>query len=300
MVALSDNMRGALFMTGGMAAFTLNDTCIKSIDADMPLMQLLALRSVAVIAFLAWLARRMDAPLLPPAGRDRQLVVLRTLAEAAAAWFFLTALRNMPLANATAILQLLPLTVTLAAALIFGERLGWRRLVAIAVGFAGMVMIVRPGGEGFNAFTIYALVAVVAVTVRDLAARRLSPGCRSVTVSLVAAVGVGAVASAGSLATDWQPLTARDGVLLLGASAFVICGYLASVAAMRVGEIGVVAPFRYASLLAALVLGLVVFGEWPAPPALAGAALIVATGLFTLWRERRLGLAASPRSLRPR
>ena len=121
------------------------------------------------------LARHLGALHLRFARHDRWLVAFRCVAELSATFFFLTALMHMPLANVTAVLQALPLTVTLGAALFFSEQIGWRRIMAIALGFAGMLLIVRPGPDGFSIYAMYALIAVICVTARDLITRRMSP-----------------------------------------------------------------------------------------------------------------------------
>lgn len=286
MVEISDNSRGALLMTGSMVAFTVNDACLKALSDELPLFQALFLRGIGTTFCLFVLTRGMGHLRFDLARRDWGLMALRTVAEAAAAWFFITALFVMPIANISAIMQAMPLSVTLAGALFLGEAVGWRRMAAIVIGFVGVLMIVQPGSEGFTIYSVYALASVACVTVRDLAARRMSSKAPSVMVALVAAVGVTLFAGVGSAFVEWQPLTLKASLQLAGAMLFVIAGYVFSVGAMRVGEIGFVAPFRYASLLAALILGAVVFGSWPNATTLAGAALVVATGLFTLYRER--------------
>jgi len=285
----SDNMRGAVLMMGSMAAFTLNDTLMKSLAGDMPLLQALFLRGLPTSLFLGWLAWRAGAFRRLPGWSDAGLIALRSGAEVAAAWLFLTALFNAPQANVTAILQALPLTVTLAAALFLGEPLGWRRLVAIAVGFAGVMLIVRPGLAGFTIWSLYALAAVVMVTLRDLAVRRMSDAVSSEAVAFAGAVGVAVAAGLGLWsggAGSWVPVDGGAAALLAGAALFVIGGYLFSVMVMRVGEIGFVAPFRYTSLLWAVVLGFLVFGELPDMLTLAGSAIVVATGIYSFRRER--------------
>ncbi|WP_445327160.1 DMT family transporter [Yoonia sp. GPGPB17] len=194
----------------------------------------------------------------------------------------------MPIANVSAILQVLPLSVSLVAALFLGEALGWRRLTAIFVGFIGVMLIIQPGGADFSIYSIYALGAVACVTLRDIAVRRMSRDVPSVFVALIAAVGVTGLGGVGSLFVAWQPFSMTSGLQLAGAMSFLIFGYIASVSAMRFGEIGFVAPFRYTSLLVALVLGVLVFDEWPNTLALIGGAVVVATGLFTLYRETKL------------
>jgi drug/metabolite transporter (DMT)-like permease len=287
MAGMSDNARGALLMMAAMAGFTLNDTCLKALSDELPLYQALFLRGVATTLFLYLLARAMGGLKLDLAPRDWGIVALRTVAEIAAAYFFLTGLFHMPLANATAILQSLPLAITLAGALFLGEAVGWRRVSAIVIGFFGVMLIVRPGAEGFTVYSLYVLAAVACVTVRDLSTRRVSRGVPSLTVALAGSAGVTLFGAAGCLGGAWAPISGLAAAQLLGATVFVILGYVCSVMVMRTGDIGFVALFRYTGLIWALALGLVVFGQWPAPLTLAGAAIVAATGLFTLWRERK-------------
>lgn len=280
------NTKGALLMMASMAAFTLNDVCIKATGGTIPLPQLLAMRGALASVMLFVLARRMGALHLRVSRRDGWLIALRSGSEVAAAFFFVTALMNMPLANVTAILQMLPLTVTLGAALLFGETIGWRRILAIATGFCGMLLIVRPGPDGFSLNAFYALMAVVCVTVRDLSTRRMSSDVPSLTVTLAASVAVFVVAALLSLTSEWVPLGARNAALIVTSSVFILAAYSLSVMVMRVGEIGAVAPFRYTGLIWALVLGWLLFGDWPDLVTLTGAVVVALAGLFTLYRGR--------------
>lgn len=285
---LSDNMRAALLIMASMAAFTVNDALMKLASPDLPFFQQVFMRGVMITAGLAALAATWGHLSFRPSRRDRILTTLRTLAEAVGTVFFLTALYSIPIANLSAILQALPLTVTLAAAAFLGEPVGWRRLVAILVGFVGVAIIIRPGMEGFTIHSLFGVAAVIAVTFRDLAARRLSRDIPSSRVALAAAVGVTLLAGAASVLTaEAWVMPSLDAVLLLaGAAVCLMIGYICAVAGMRSGEIGFVAPFRYTSLLVALILGLVLFGEWPDALTLLGAGIVVATGMFTLYRER--------------
>ena len=151
-------MRGAGFMIGSMTAFTVNDVFMKGLSGSLPLSQSIFLRSLLVIVLLGCFAWMQGALRFKPKPRDLKLVLMRAAAEIAAIYLFLTALFNMPIANATAILQALPLTVTLAGALFLGEAVGWRRIAAIVIGFIGVLFIVQPGSDGFTIYAIYALV----------------------------------------------------------------------------------------------------------------------------------------------
>ncbi|GAA6208819.1 DMT family transporter [Cognatishimia sp. WU-CL00825] len=284
----SNNLQGALLMVAAMACYTFNDALIKFMGGDMSMSQLFVLRGLPTILFVGILTYRAGA-MTPQLNRsDWMLISLRSLSELLAAYLFVSALRQMEIANVTAVLQVLPLTVALAAALFFQEPLGWRRFVAIGIGFLGMVLIVRPGPEGFNPATFNALAAVVFITIRDLTARRLSAEVPSLFVALHAAVCVTVLASGVLLIQgSWQPVAAGDGLLILGMAVFIGGGYLFSTMVMRVGDIGFVAPFRYTGLVWALLIGLLVFGDWPDALTLLGAAIVVGTGLFTLFREAR-------------
>lgn len=294
---MSANTRGALLMMISMAAFTLNDTCVKLMGNDLPLFQIVTLRGALASILIYVLARSLGAIHFRMERNDWALLGLRCAAEAAATYFFLNALINLPLANVTAVMQVLPLAVTLGAVLLFGEKVGWRRLVAILCGFLGMLLIVRPGPEGFSIHAIYALLAVLCVTVRDLSTRRMSAQVSSMAVTLVSCLSVFAFAAVGSLGVEWQPLTWRLAGLIGIASVFVMGGYLFSILVMRAGEVSFTAPFRYTGLLWALVLGWFFFGHWPDGLTLAGAGIVVGSGLFTLYRERTVagddGLAAN-------
>ena len=297
---MSPNSRGARFMMLSMTAFTLNDTCMKSLSDEIPLFQTIFLRGLLTSLILAIAAALMGAFRIHLAPRDWSLVALRSLAEVAAAYFFISALFAMPLANVTAILQALPLTVTLAGALFLKEQVGWKRSLAILVGFLGVLLIVKPGAEGFNSYSVFAVIAVIAVTVRDLSSRKLSSEVPSLVVAFSAAIFVTIFGGLGMFTHDWTPVGTTAGLQLLGAVFFVIGGYLFSIMAMRVGDISFVAPFRYFSLLCALVAGLIIFGDWPDSLTLIGSAIVVATGVFTFYRERRLSRGYGPVGLRIR
>lgn len=289
---MSPNIRGALLMMSSMAAFTINDALMKHLGASIPLFQLITMRGALTCILIFALARYLGKVDLRIPKGDRLLVLIRCAAEVATTYFFLTALMNIPLANVTAVLQALPLTVTLGAAVFFGERVGWRRYLAIGVGFCGMLLIVRPGPDGFNVFSLYAMAAMLLVTVRDLITRKMSANVPSMTVTLATALSVTVVAAAVSTTEPWVAVSPSLMALVASASIFVLLGYLCSVVVMRVGEVSFIAPFRYTSLIWALLLGWFMFGDWPDTVTLIGATAVVGAGLFTLFRERVVQNAA--------
>jgi drug/metabolite transporter (DMT)-like permease len=285
---ISDNLRGTFYMCVSMMAFTVNDTFMKAVIQTLPLFQTIALRGALAVAGLTLIAASTGAFRQPLSRADVRLVSLRSFADVLATVFFLTALVHMPLANLSAIMQAMPLAVTLAAALLFGEQIGWRRLTAILVGFAGVLIIIRPGTEGFDRYALLGLASMACVVARDLLVRPMKTHVPSVIVALGAAVGVTGMGLIGTLWGGWDTVTPAQYLAIFGAAAFLILGYICAVTAMRSGDIGVVAPFRYTSLLWAIVLGWIAFGDLPDYWTVVGSTIVVGAGIFTLVRERAL------------
>ena len=172
-MALSDNLRGASLMTAAMVLFTVNDTAMKAATETLPVFEAIVIRGAMTSTVLFILALSMGG-LRMPQGPDRLWLALRTIGEVASTFTFLVALKHMQIANLSAIMQCLPLAVTLAAALLFGMPIGWRRLTAILIGFVGVMLIVRPGTDGFDRWSVLGLISVAFVVLRDLATRKLS------------------------------------------------------------------------------------------------------------------------------
>ncbi len=272
-------------MMASMAAFTLNDALMKLMAGDVPLFQLLFLRGVMTSAAVALIAWWMGAFSVRLTGKDWWLIGARSLADTATAYFFLTALFNMPLANVTAILQALPLTITLAAWMFLREPVGWRRLLAIVIGLVGVMLIIRPGAADFTIYSLYGVAAVLCVTLRDITTRSLSKNVPSMLVVFTNSASVMVVFGLLSLSQDWAPMSPRSWGLTTAAAVTIVFAYLFATLVMRKGDISFVAPFRYTGLIWALLLGYFVFGDWPSDLTLLGAGIVVASGLFMLYRE---------------
>ena len=295
-MAISDNLRGVIYMNVAMLAFTIGDSFMKAATQTLPLFEAILLRGVLTTLGLLAIGQAMGGLRLWPARRDRGIIVIRSVAEIGGTVLFFAALMNMPLANLSAVMQSLPLAVTLAAALYFGDRVGWRRMLAIAAGFAGVMIIIRPGAGDFNFWSVVGLAAVACVVVRDLSTRELSRAVPSATVAIWAAFGVTLMAGVGLVFEGWQPVTFAHALMILGAAVALVIGYMFVVMVMRVGDTSLTAPFRYTALLWAIFFGWVMFGTLPDGWTLLGASIVVATGLFTLFRERALRRAAVART----
>lgn len=289
MPQLSDNVRGAAYMVLAMLGFVLNDAVMKLVSADVDLFQAVFLRGILATSFMAFLTWRSGG-FAAARGVANKFLVLRTIGELGGTVFFLTALFNMELANAAAILQVMPLVVTLGAALILREAVGWRRYSAITVGLIGVLIIIRPGGEGFNIFSLSALMAVFCLVLRDLATRGIPREMSSNFISFVAAAAVMLMGAIVSIFGEWQPISLMIVLKLSVSALFLMAGYFWSIQAMRVGEISFSSPFRYTALIWAGILGYVAFGDIPDLPMVIGSIIVVGSGLYTLYRERKVKL----------
>jgi S-adenosylmethionine uptake transporter len=285
---LPDNTRGAILMMLAMAAFAINDAMLKDLVTRIDMYQVLALRSLITIGLVLTILPRFTGPAsfrMPK--RDAALIALRSASEVGASIGIVSALAMMPFANVSALLQSTPLLITLAAALVFGAPIGWRRLCAILIGFGGVLLIARPGSNGFADGVLFALLGVVSVTVRDLTVRGMSVNVPTTTVTLGATVATAVVMSALALGTVWEPPTMWDWVLLALNACVISVAFVLSIVVMQTGEISFTAPYRYTALIWAIVIGFLAFGEWPEIWTLIGAAIIAATGIYTLIRERQ-------------
>uniref|UniRef100_UPI003B529933 DMT family transporter n=1 Tax=Roseovarius indicus TaxID=540747 RepID=UPI003B529933 len=283
------NVHGILLVIAAMAGFTIEDTLIKRMSQDIPVGQILIIIGLSSTLLFAFMARHRGHAIFARAAW-RPMFLWRALAEAMASMAFVTSLSLVDISVVAAVFQATPLVITMGAALFLGEDVGWRRWSAIAIGFIGVLIIIRPGVAGFEPAALIVLISVCAIAARDLITRRMDT---NVSSFVIAFQGSGAVIPAGflllALAGEGpQTLTATHGTMMLVAIAVGALSYYGIVQAMRLGEAAAVTPFRYTRLLFSLIVGVTIFGEHPDTLTLAGAALIIATGLYTFIREQRL------------
>lgn len=288
-----DNFRGAVLMVLAMLGFALEDMFIKLLAGAVSVGQILVMLGVggsvvfgAIVLMQGKALFSRDMLTLP--------IGLRALGEMVGTMCFVSAIVLTPISSASAILQATPLTVTLGAALFLGEPVGWRRWSAIIVGLCGVLLIVRPGMDSFEVLSLLAVMAVFMLALRDLATRKTPAAISSMQLSFL---GFAVVIPAGLILMQFSSsapssLTPREWLYFGGALGIGLFAYYAIVAAMRIGEVSFVTPFRYSRLLFALVIGVTIFDESPDSLTLLGAAIIVASGIYTVWRERRVALRA--------
>ena len=283
---LNNNIKGAALMTGCVSAYVINDALMKLLFSEISLFQALFLRSMIIVppvVIIAWFAKIAIGNL---SNYNKRLVLLRVGAEVCATIAFLIALKHMPLANVTAILQALPLAITMAAALFLSEPVGWRRWIAILIGFIGVLIIVRPGVNGFNIYSLSAVAALILITVREVFTRKLTSKVPTINVALATVIGIGIFSGIMMIGTEWHPVIASSWLLVLGASVAVLSGTFLSVMAMQTGEISFVSTFRYTSMIGAIGVGILIFDDWPDQLTLVGTVIIVITGVYTFYREQ--------------
>ena len=283
------NTRGSVLMVAAMAGFALEDMFIKrTAAAGLPVGEILMIFGLGGTLAFALLTLRQGQRLLHPAIVTWPILI-KSLCEVAGRLGYTLAIALTPLSNASAILQATPLVVVAGAALIFGERVGWRRWAAIAAGFLGVLIILRPGMEGFQAASLFTVLGMLGFAGRDLATRASAPVLSNLQLGvygffMLIPTGSAMLALTGGATMPGAP----EALGLALATLFGVASYWCLTAAMRMGEVSVITPFRYTRLVFALALGVTVFGERPDAPMLIGAAIIIGSGLYTLARARKV------------
>ena len=281
------NRRGAVFMVLSMAGFAVEDSLLKIAAVSLPPGQVLITFGVlGTMTFAALALMAGEAPLTRAMlGRP---MILRSLSEVTGRLFYMLAIALTPLSTASAILQATPLVVMVGAAMLFGERIGPRRWLAVALGFGGVLLILRPGTEGFGALSLLAIMAMLGFAGRDLATRAAPV---SLSFRQLGVVGFSMLIVAGLIVLPFGgPMAAPDGATwagLLAAAAAGVCAYTFLTVAMRTGEVGAVTPFRYTRLIFAMVAGVAIFGETPDRWTIIGSAVIILAGIAALRLSRQ-------------
>ncbi|WP_170424300.1 DMT family transporter [Ruegeria arenilitoris] len=287
-----NNVHGILLIVGSMAAFSLEDMFIKHLSASVSTGQIMIVLGVVCGLVFAGMSLVTRKRIFDPLAW-KPLPLLRAGAEAFGAVTFVTALSLVDLSTVAAVFQAMPLAVTMGAALFLGETVGWRRWSAIGVGFIGVLMIIRPGLAGFQPESLFVVATVIAIAARDLITRKLDPRVASSVVALQAYLAI-ALAGAALMVFSGQPVVPLQSAHVgpyLGAIGFGVLAYYAIVTAMRIGEASALTPFRYTRLVFSIAAGMMMFGERPDMMTIAGATLIIGSGMYTFLRERRLASA---------
>lgn len=280
-----ENRRGVAYLVAAMGAFILNDALMKDQGATLPAAQMIFVRGLFACALIgASVMLTGAAHSLPRLAEPA--VLQRAGLDALGTLLYIGSLMHLPLGNATAINLAAPLLMALLARLVLGERVPLLRWVAIGTGFVGVLLVIQPRGEGFNAWAWVCLAATGCHAARELVTRRIDRALPALTVTLASAIAVTAAAAALTAWQGWRPMAIGAAATLALAAALLATGYFCIVNSMRHGDMSVVAPFRYSALLMALVLGWLVWREVPNALAWAGIALLLAAGLAIAFEGR--------------
>lgn len=280
------NRRGILYMASGMACLVLNDSLMKYLGNSFGVAQLICVRGIMAVLMILAVARALGATARLRTLADRH-VVIRAVIDSLGTLLYLASLMHLPIGNATAINLAAPLILAVLAVFFLGEHPGFRRWLAIGAGFAGVILVIQPRIEGFNAWALMCLAATGFQSARDLLTRRISPAVPAILIALASVGFVTLIATGLTLMQGWRPIGLSAVGLLAVAAALLASGYYLIVNSMRHGEMSMVAPFRYSGLLVALVTGFIVWGEVPTALAWGGIALLLAAGVYLLHDERR-------------
>lgn len=278
------NLRGITAMIVSMAFFTVNDTLVKLTTAGLPLGEVIFLRNGFATLFIVALAAAFGGLVIDRA-TPMKLHAGRLTGEVGATLMYLAALSMLPIADAIAIGQFTPLAITAAAAWFLGEPVGWRRWLAAAVGFAGVLLIIRPGTHAFSAAGLLALGSIVFVVMRDLMTRQISPTVPTLTLTALSSASVMLLGLALWPFEIWQTPSLAQVAAMMVAGLFLLGAYMFVIIAMRSGEVPVVAPFRYTVILWAILAGFIVWRELPDAISLIGITIVCAAGIYTFHRE---------------
>jgi S-adenosylmethionine uptake transporter len=267
-----------------MASFTAGDTMTKLMAGEVPVGQIIFFRGIVATTLTAFIARKVLAQAFLALQKG---VVVRSLSDVAGTILFITALMHIPIANLTAVMQAVPLLVIAFAALFLGEKVGWRRILAILLGLTGVLFIVKPSPASFTIYDGLSLGLIVAVALRDIFTRRLNFDVPTMIIVFANAVFVMLSGLALYPFEHWVALAPRHLLLIACGGMFLSLGYVCMVSTIRMGDISATAIYRYSVVLFALLSGMLVFGEFPDQWAIIGIALIVLSGIYALLREMR-------------
>jgi drug/metabolite transporter (DMT)-like permease len=291
----SGNRRGIISFLLAVLLFTINEALCKLVYGAVSTHQILALRGL--IATVAVLAMIQATGAMPRILRmlDRP-VLLRSSIDLASSYFYMIALFHTPISNVMAIHMSSPLMMTAVVAIVMREAVGWRRWSAVAVGFLGVLLVVQPRAENFNAYSMLGVSAAACVVLRDLVTRKIDAEIPSSIIILTNVSMLTLVALTLALLEGWVAMDWRQFGFIAVAALCIAVGYICTVDAFRHAEVTVIVPMRYAGLPLALLLGYFIWGDVPNALASAGIVLIVGSGLYVLHRERLRGKQAAAKA----
>lgn len=272
-------------MTVGMAGYVTNDALIKLAAESLPLFQSIFLRGCWVCVILA-VINASKGTLADLRRHFSRPIAIRLASETLGTICYLSALTRLPLADLTAVLQIVPLIVVFVAARLLREPVSPQRVAAVSLGFFGVLLVVKPGAASFNGWYFLGFLTVLLIVTRELATRRINDAAPTQVVALMTGISITGMGLVLSAFEGWEPLALVPVLTLIGAGVFLTVGYVASVATVRIGDLSFSAPFRYTVIVFSIILQIVVFGQIPDLLTFVGSAVVAGAGLWAFWADR--------------
>jgi drug/metabolite transporter (DMT)-like permease len=289
------NLKGIAAMIVATAVFTCGDASMKLVSGSLPTGESVFVRGVCS-TIVVTVAAFWSSSILSLRRAFVGVMGWRCAGDVGGALFFQAALARMPFADIMGILQMTPLSLTAASALVLGERVGWRRWTAVAIGFAGSLLVIKPASSAFNAWAILAVLAVLSGTLRDISTRQLDATLSPLVIMMLSQVAVTLAGLACASFETWAMPNLDQLLHLAFASIFSMIGHLCIIYSLRSGEISAIAPFRYAGMVWAILLGLLIWNQLPDALSFVGIFILSSAGLYTFYREQQLRRLRSLRS----
>jgi len=286
------NLKGIAAMVAATALFTCGDAAMKLVSSSLPTGETVFVRGVSTVT-LVTIAAFWTGAIYRLRDAFVRAMGWRSVGDVGSALFFQAALARMPFADLMGILQMTPLSLTAASALFLGEHVGWRRWTAVAIGFLGALLVIKPGSSAFNAWALLGVLSVLCGSLRDVSTRRLDVALSPLLILMLSQVVVAAAGLGCWMFETWKVPSTGEVFALIFASVFSLLGHLCVISSLRSGEVAAVAPFRYAGIVWAILLGFVIWNQLPDALSLAGIFVLISAGLYTFYREQKL------RRLRP-
>ena len=282
---VNPSIKGAALMSLCTACYVVSDVFMKYVSREIDLYQITFLRGFIVTLILLVFCFILKVSLKIPNNKDKIIILVRSVFEVLMIYSFLTALFNMNIANANAVLQLIPLVVLFGSFLFLGKQLKQNEIIAVFLGLIGAIIVIRPGASDFNFYSIFALLAVASMSVRDLVTVNLNKKIPSLLVAFYSSLLITIVSFLlSSEKVGFMEL--KNPMFIFYSAVLVSIGYIAAVAAMRFGEVTFVSPFRYTALLWAIVLGFLFFSEIPKLTTIFGGLIIIFAGIYLVYKEK--------------
>ena len=285
MLTNKNNAKGIVMMLFSMASFALGDTFVKTSESFLSPAQIMFFLISGGLILFALIAVAKGENLKEPRA-FAPVLLLRYCTEMIGLLGMIMALTSVPLSIVGAVTQASPILVAVGAVIFLRETVSWRRWSSIAIGFCGVVLVIQPWGESLDYAVLWAVLALVGFSVRDLVTRLTPPDIASASLATFTMVAALPFTATWVLFTGEKFFPAEINWIIVGCMVILgSVGYLLLITSLRLGELSAIMPFRYSRIVFLLIFGVLFFGESPSLSMLLGSALVIVSGIYLMWRE---------------